>query len=92
MATTLDELIKKGMALPSESRAELADLLVQSLDAQGLGDIDRLWIGEAKRRRDEVRSGQVETVPGESATRKVRESLSDDGGAAAGENEPAHRR
>ena len=61
------------MDLPAESRARLADLLVESLDAVELGPIDRLWITEAKRRRDEVRSGRVETIPGDEALKKVRD-------------------
>ena len=75
MATTLEQLAEQAMALPSESRARLADLLVESLDGDDLGRIEQLWLTEAKRRRDEVRSRVVETVPGEEALRKVRDSL-----------------
>ncbi len=73
MATTVEKLAKQAMNLPTESRARLADLLVESLDAADLGHIDRQWIAEAKRRRDEVRSGRVETVPGDEALQKVRD-------------------
>lgn len=72
MATTVEKLVEEAMALPSESRARIADLLVESLDAEGLGRIDRLWAAEATRRRDEVRTGQAETVRGEQALREVR--------------------
>jgi len=75
MATTVEELVEQAMMLPSESRARLADLLVESLDAEELGRIDRLWAAEATRRRDEVRAGLVETVSGDEALRKVRDSL-----------------
>jgi len=75
MATTFEQLAKQAMDLPAESRARLADLLVESLDAEELGQIDRLWIEEARRRRDEVRSGRVETIPGEEGLRKVRDAL-----------------
>jgi len=75
MGTTEEQLAEQAMNLPSESRARLADLLVESLDANELGHIDRLWVAEAKRRRDEVRNGGVETVPGEEALRKVRDVL-----------------
>ncbi len=75
MATTVEQLAKQAMDLPAESRARLADLLVESLDAEELGQIDRLWIEEARRRRDEVRSGHVETIPGEEGLRKVRDAL-----------------
>lgn len=73
MATTVEKLAEQAMNLPTESRARLADLLVESLDAGELGRIDRLWVAEAKRRRDEVRSGRVETVPGDEALQKVRD-------------------
>jgi len=75
MATTIEQLAEQAMALSSESRAQLADLLVESLDAQALGRIDQLWVSEAKRRRDEVRSGQVKTIPGPTALQKVRDAL-----------------
>lgn len=75
MATTVEKLVEQAMTLPSESRARIADLLVESLDAEELGRTDRLWAAEATRRRAEVRNGQAETVPGEDALRKVRESL-----------------
>ena len=75
MATTVEELADEAMNLPAESRARLADLLVESLDANELGQIDRLWVSEAKRRRDEVRSGRVETIPGDEALQKVRDAL-----------------
>jgi hypothetical protein len=72
MATTLEQVAKQAIALPSESRAQLADLLVESLDGEELGRIEQLWLVEAKRRRDEVRSG---TITGEEALRSVRDSL-----------------
>ena len=75
MATTWEQLAEEAMNLPSESRAKLADRLVESLDVAEPGPIDQLWVAEAKRRRDEVRSGRVQTIDGEEALRKVRDSL-----------------
>ena len=75
MATTVEELAKQAMSLPSESRARLADLLVESLDSDELGQVEQLWIAEAKRRRDEVRTGKVKTISGDEALRGVRDSL-----------------
>jgi hypothetical protein len=75
MATTWEQLAEQAMTLSSDSRARLADRLVESLDFEELGSIDKLWAAEAKRRRDEVRSGTVETLDGEVALRKVRDSL-----------------
>lgn len=75
MSTTVEKLIEQAMTLPSESRAQLADLLVESLDAADLGRIDGLWATEAKRRRDEVRNKHVGAVLGEEALGKVRDSF-----------------
>jgi hypothetical protein len=76
MSMTIEQLAEQAMTLPGESRARLADLLVESLDADDLSQIDRLWLAEAKRRRDEVRAGSVETIPGDEALRSVRASFS----------------
>ena len=75
MSTTVEQLAEQAMSLPGESRARLADILVESLDTEALTEIDRLWLLEAKRRRDEVRSGKVKTIPGDEALRSVRDSL-----------------
>ncbi len=37
--------------------------------------IRQLWTSEARTRRDEVRSGAVETIPGEEALERVRNSV-----------------
>ena len=75
MEMTIEQLLEQAMTLPTESRAQLADLLVLSLDAGEIGSFDSLWAEEARRRRDEVRTGRVETIPGEEALRKVRNSI-----------------
>ncbi|MCK6458208.1 MAG: addiction module protein [Phycisphaerae bacterium] len=75
MATSVERLAEQALKLPSASRARLADLIVESLDADDLGRIDRLWAAEARRRRDEVRAGRVKTVPGAAGRRRVRDAL-----------------
>jgi putative addiction module component (TIGR02574 family) len=75
MATTVEELAEMAMSLPPDARARLIDLLVESLDSEEPGPFDQLWLAEAKRRRDEVRSGQVQTIPGDEALRRIRDSL-----------------
>jgi putative addiction module component (TIGR02574 family) len=75
MATNIQRVAEQAMKLPAESRAELADRLVESLDSEEIGRIDRLWLDEAKRRRDEVRSGRVKTIAGEDARRTVRRAV-----------------
>lgn len=75
MTEKVRDLATKAMELPNESRAQLADILVESLDGAALGKIDRAWLAEAKRRRDEVRTGQAKVIPGTEAVRQVRDAL-----------------
>ncbi|MGQ0760647.1 MAG: addiction module protein [Acidobacteriota bacterium] len=75
MSTMIEQLAEQAMTLPPESRAKLADLLVESLDSADLGRIEQMWLSEAKRRRDEVRSGKVKTIPGPEGLRRVRDNL-----------------
>jgi hypothetical protein len=75
MATTVERLAEQAMKLPTEARARLADLLVESLDTQEIGRIEQLWAADAVRRRDEVRSGRVQTIPADEAQRRVRRIL-----------------
>lgn len=75
MPITPEELAQKAMELSAEDRAELADLLIESLDAAQIGRIDRAWLAEAKRRRDEARSGRASTIPASEALKKVRDAL-----------------
>jgi hypothetical protein len=76
MGPTIEQLAQQALALPTESRARLADLLVESLEGDALGTIEQLWVTEAKQRRDEIREGKVRTIEGEEALRRVRDSLS----------------
>lgn len=64
------------MVLSTEDRALLADKLVESLDVAELSRIGQLWVTEAKRRRDEVRSGRVKTISGKVALARMRRAIS----------------
>jgi hypothetical protein len=75
MSMNVDQIEREALALPSEVRARLADRLVESLKEAEMNRIDELWIREAKRRRDEVRKGEVQTISGPEALARVRRSL-----------------
>jgi len=72
MPLTLEQLTAEAMQLPIESRVLLADRLVESLDSAKPDEIQELWTAEAIRRRDEVRSGQVEPIAGEQVLEEAR--------------------
>jgi hypothetical protein len=67
MNMTVEEIATEALGLPSEARALLADRLVESLDPAEGGCVRQLWAVEALRRRDDVRSGRVKTIPGDEA-------------------------
>ena len=75
MALTIDDLFEQAMRLPPEARARLATLLIESLDDSVLGPFDELWLTEAQRRLDDIRSGRVRTIPGDEALQSVRDAL-----------------
>lgn len=72
MSLTLDQITEEAMKLSADSKAVLADKLVESLDLEEPDEIQRLWSAEAIRRRNEVRSGRVQPVPGDEVLEEVR--------------------
>jgi putative addiction module component (TIGR02574 family) len=72
MTATLKNIAKTVVQLPPRDRAFLAERLLDSLDES---DIEQAWIDEAKRRRDEVRSGKVQPIPAEDVYRRIEKLL-----------------
>lgn len=72
---SIEQLTEELMALPSLSRALLAEKLVESLEFDTDPTIQTAWVAEAKRRRDQVREGSVQLIPGEEASAQVRRLL-----------------
>jgi hypothetical protein len=75
MSLTVEQIAEEALSLPSEARALLADKLVESLDPAEDGYIHQLWAAEAYRRCEDVRSGFVQTIPGDVALAQVRQSI-----------------
>jgi len=72
MPRSIEIIEEEALQLPLASRAQLAEKLVESLDAAELDDVQRLWAAEAVRRRDEIRSGRVTAIPGEQVLAEAR--------------------
>ena len=75
MNMTVDQIMKEALSLPSDARALLADRLVESLDPAEDGPLQKVWAVEALRRLEEVRSGNVKTIPGAEGIEQVRRAL-----------------
>ncbi|CAD5921137.1 addiction module protein [Planktothrix agardhii] len=72
---TVEELITEALSLPSASRVLLVEKLIESLEFGVDETIQTLWIAEAKQRRDEIRTGIVQPIPGEEALSQILRSV-----------------
>lgn len=73
MSMRVEDIIDEALALSSEARAQLADRLVESLDPVEDGCFRDLWVAEARRRLQDLRSGAVRGIPGEEAVARLRQ-------------------
>lgn len=75
MSKTLEELTAEVLALPSISRAVLAEKLVESLEFDLDPEIEGAWVEEVEKRDLEIKNGLVQPVDGEIALREVRQCI-----------------
>ena len=75
MVATVEDLAEQALRLSSDERARLAEILVESLASDPPGSIDRLWLAEASRRREDLASGREKGIPGDQALRQVRDAV-----------------
>ena len=66
----IKDLIQEAEALPVEERALVVDSLLRSLNPPE-SKIDKKWAAVAAKRLKEVRSGAVESVPGEEVFARI---------------------
>jgi hypothetical protein len=72
---SIEQLTEELLALPSLSRAALAEKLVESLEFDTDSAIQAAWMTEAKKRRNQIIDGSVEPIPGDEALAQVRRLL-----------------
>jgi Putative addiction module component len=72
---SIEQLTQEALSLPSASRSKLAEELVQSLEFDVDPAIQTTWLNIAQQRRDEIRSGSVQTIDGQEALDRVRQLL-----------------
>jgi putative addiction module component (TIGR02574 family) len=78
MTSQVSELLEKALTLSTRERGMLIDRLVESLDDEPAETgVEAAWDQEIKRRVDDIRSGRVETIPGEQVLRELAEEFPD---------------
>jgi putative addiction module component (TIGR02574 family) len=75
MLRPLAEITEEALALPSESRAFLAEKLLETLDFEQDFPVSDAWRAEIRNRCDELDSGAVKTIPAETVLSEIRKSL-----------------
>ena len=67
-----EEIIQEAAELPVEERIIVVDSLLRTLNIPN-PDIDAEWVGVAKLRLAELRSGRIKPVPGDQVFSRIRE-------------------
>lgn len=65
MNRRVDDLYKEASELTESERAELAGLLLESLETEPDAGVEAAWAAEIERRVREIDEGRVETIPWE---------------------------
>lgn len=77
MSTTALKICVEALSLPRESRAEIAERLLASLENEkAVSRAERLWRSEIRRRRKEIRQGTAKLTPADEVMRKAFEAIS----------------
>ena len=67
-----EDIIQEAASLPVEERIIVVDSLLRTLNVPN-PDIDQEWVGIARRRLVELRSGRVNPVPGDKVFARISE-------------------
>lgn len=73
MTTALKQLTHEALELPVQERAELAHILIASIDESSDSEVSSAWEIELKKRVREIREGNVKGIPAEEVFAKLEE-------------------
>jgi putative addiction module component (TIGR02574 family) len=71
MATSATDILKQALELKEEERAELASLLIESLDEPAEEGVETAWAVEIERRMADLDSGDAKTLSWEEVRKKL---------------------
>jgi putative addiction module component (TIGR02574 family) len=71
------DLFREATELTDADRAELAALLLESLEGEPDEDVEAAWAEEIERRVRQIENGEVETIPWEEVRAKLFVRLND---------------
>ena len=65
MSPKVENVVKQALELPSQSRAFIAEKLLESLDYEEPFEISKEWKNEIKKRCRQIDQGDVELIAGD---------------------------
>jgi len=71
MKRSSEKLVSEILSLPAQSRAYVAEKLIESLDVQTDAELDASWKNEVLKRCREIDEGHVELTPSDKAITQV---------------------
>lgn len=77
MSRTFTDLWKDASELSEKDRADLAGLLIESLEGEPDAEVEAAWAAEIERRVAELEAGTVETIPWEVVRQRLVDRLND---------------
>ena len=72
---SVEQIITEALALPNPSKVLLIEKLVESLEFNIDESVEKTWINEAEKRRQEIKEGIVQPIAGEEALAQVKNIL-----------------
>lgn len=78
MSKTVKELYEEASMLDEKQRANLAGLLLESLDPERDPNVEQAWAAEIKSRISQIDNGEAELIPWEDVKREMYDRLGDD--------------
>jgi putative addiction module component (TIGR02574 family) len=71
MSRTFADVWKHASELSEKDRADLAGLLIESLESDIDPDVDTAWAAEIERRLSDIDAGTVKTIPWEQVRQRL---------------------
>ncbi|MGK7903310.1 MAG: addiction module protein [Hormoscilla sp.] len=59
---TVDKITQEALSLPKNLRIQLVDKLLASIEVDVNENTQKVWLTEARRRRDEIKKGIAESL------------------------------
>ena len=75
MSSASSKILQQALALPEEERRRVGETLVGSVPHDSDAEIEEAWNQEAIRRAERLERGEVESLDGAEALRKLRAKL-----------------